>query len=150
MTPAARILIPLVAGIVVALATPPHAVAQPRGAGGGGPRYDLASEATVNGTVESVEQIAGPGGRGRRGLGGTHLTLRTSTGTMVVHLGPTAFLAEQKLVVHTGDTLEITGSRLAVDDDRVFIARSVRMGASVWTLRDAAGLPLWRGRGKPW
>lgn len=147
--PPPRTFIPIVAGIVVALAALTPAAAQPRGAGGGGPRYDLASEATVNGTVESVEQIAGPGSRGRRGLGGTHLVLRTGTGTVMVHLGPTAFLAEQQLVVRSGDTLEITGSRVTVDDDAVFIARSVRRGASAWTLRDAAGLSLWRGGKRP-
>jgi hypothetical protein len=121
-------------------------VAQPRGGGRGGPRYDVATEATATGTVESVERIAGPGGgRGRRGLGGTHLTLKGPTETLEVHLGPTAFLNEQKVAVAKGDTLEIVGSRVTVDDERVFIAKSVRKGASVWTLRDASGLPLWRG-----
>lgn len=121
-------------------------VAQPRVGGRGGPRYDPATEATVTGTVESVEQITGPGGgRGRRGMGGTHLTLKTSTETLEVHLGPTAFLNEQKVTVAKGDTLEIIGSRVPVNDERVFIAKSVKKGASVWTLRDASGLPLWRG-----
>jgi hypothetical protein len=41
----------------------------------------------------------------------------------------------------------IVGSRVAVDDERVFIAKEVKKGDSVWTLRDAAGLPLWRGHG---
>jgi len=98
--------------------------------------------------VEAVEQITGRGGgRGRRGLGGTHLTLKTGTETLEVHLGPTAFLNEQKVVVAKGDTLEIVGSRVTVDDERVFIAKRVTKGGSVWTLRDASGLPLWRGRG---
>jgi hypothetical protein len=114
---------------------------------GGGPRYDLTTEATVTGTVESVEHIAGPGGgRGRRGLGGTHLTLKSSTETLEVHLGPTAFLNEKKVAIAQGDTLEITGSRVTVDGERVFIAREVKKGDSTWMLRNAAGLPLWRGR----
>jgi hypothetical protein len=64
-----------------------------------------------------------------------------------VHLGPTAFLNEKKVAIATGDTLVIVGSRVAVDDERVFIAKEVKKGDRVWTLRDAAGLPLWRGRG---
>ena len=121
-----------------------------QGRGEGSPRYDLATEATVTGTVESVEQIAGPGGgRGRRGLGGTHVTLKTSAETLPVHLGPTAFLNEKKVVIAKGDTLVVVGSRVTVDGERVFIAKEVKKGDSVWTLRDAAGLPLWRGRGGP-
>jgi hypothetical protein len=98
--------------------------------------------------VESVDEIASPGGgRGRRGLGGTHLTLKTATETLEVHLGPTAFLNEQKVAIAKGDTLDVVGSRVTVDDEPVFIAREVKKGDSVWTLRDPVGLPLWRGRG---
>ena len=123
-------------------------LAQPQGRGDGSPRYDLATEATVMGTVESVEQIANSGGgRGRRGLGGTHITLKTSADTLEVHVGPTAFLNEKKVAIAKGDTLVVVGSRITVDDERVFIAREVKKGDSVWTLRDAAGLPLWRGSG---
>jgi hypothetical protein len=123
-------------------------LAQPQGRGQGSPRYDVATEATVTGTVESIEQITGPaGGRGRRGLGGTHITLKTSGETLEVHLGPTAFLNDKKVVIIRGDTLVIVGSRVTVADERVFIAKEVKRGDSVWTLRDAAGLPLWRGRG---
>jgi hypothetical protein len=123
-------------------------LAEPQGPGEGSPRYDVATEATVTGTVEAVEQIAGAGGgRGRRGLGGTHIALKTNAETLEVHLGPTAFLNEKQVAIAKGDTLVIVGSRATVDGDRVFIAKEVKKGNSVWTLRDAAGLPLWRGRG---
>jgi hypothetical protein len=103
----------------------------------------------MTGTVDSVEQIAGrSGGRGRRGLGGTHLTLKTKAETLEVHLGPTAFLSEKKVAIDKGDTLVITGSRVTVDGENVFIAKEVKKGDSTWTLRDASGLPLWRGRGR--
>ena len=38
----------------------------------GSPMYDVNSETTIKGTVETVETITGGDGRGRRGLGGTH------------------------------------------------------------------------------
>jgi hypothetical protein len=135
-----------IAALALVLAAP--LLAQPQGRGQGSPRYDLGTEATVTGTVESIEQITGPaGGRGRRGLGGTHITLKTSGETVEVHLGPTAFLSDKKVAIAKGDTLVIVGSRVTVDDERVFIAKEVKKGDSVWILRDAAGLPLWRGRG---
>jgi hypothetical protein len=130
--------------LTLIIAVPPLAFSQGRGSG---PRYDLTTEVTVSGTVESVDQIPGSdAASGKRGLGGTHLTLKTTTETLEVHLGPTAFLAEKKLTVATRDPLVIVGSRVMVDGDRVFIAREVKKGDSTWTLRDAAGLPLWRGR----
>ena len=73
--------------------------------------------------------------------------MKTSAETLEVHLGPTAFLNEKKLAIAKGDTLEIIGSRVTVDGDRVFIAKAVKKGDSTWTLRDATGLPLWRGPG---
>lgn len=122
-------------------------LAQPLGRGQSSPRYDVATEATVVGTVESVEQIASPArGRGRRGLGGTHITVTTNGETLEVHLGPTAFLTANNVVIAKGDALVIVGSRVTVDGDRVFIAREVKKGKTVWTLRDAAGLPMWRRR----
>jgi hypothetical protein len=57
------------------------------------------------------------------------------------------FLNKKKVAIIKGDTLVIVGSRVAVDDERVFMAKEVKKGDSVWTLRDAAGLLLWRGRG---
>jgi hypothetical protein len=78
-------------------------------------------------------------------LGGTHLTLKTDSATLEVHLGPTSFLKEKKVAIAKGDTLVITGSRVAVDGEAVFMAKEVKKGDSTWTLRDAAGLPLWRG-----
>jgi hypothetical protein len=115
-----------IAAVTLSIAVPLLAQS---GGKGQGPRYDLKTEATVNGTVESVEQIPGTGGR--RGLGGTHLALKTNTETLRVHLGPTAFLNEQKVAIAVGDTLEIVGSRVTVDNDRVFMAKSVKKGQSV-------------------
>lgn len=134
--------------VALALTSAPWLAAQSRESRPG-PRYDMTTEATVSGTVQSVEQVAGPGGgRGRRGLGGTHLELKTADDTLVVHLGPTAYLSGQKVLIAAGDTVEIVGSRVTVDGDKVFIARVVKKGDQSWTLRDAAGRPLWRGRGR--
>lgn len=149
MTSVHRFWLALASGVgVLTFVASATLLAQPRGGRLGGPRYDTSTEATVTGTVESVEQITGRmGGRGRRGMGGTHLTLKTSSETLEVHLGPTVFLNEQKVTVAKGDTPEIVGSRVKVDDEQVLIAKSVKKGSDLWTLRDAQGLPLWKGTG---
>jgi len=110
--------------------------------------YDVKTETTIMGTVESVENITGGGGRGRGGMGGTHLVVKTEKDTVDVHVGPTAYLAEKGITLAKGDRLQILGSRVTVDNEAVLIAREIKKGDNTWTLRDASGRPAWSGRGR--
>ena len=112
------------------------------------PMYDVKTETTIKGTVEGVETVTGTGGRGRRGLGGTHITVKTEKETLEVHVGPTAYLTEKGITLAKGDTLEILGSRVTIDKEPVVIARQIKKGDNTWTLRDASGRPMWSGRGR--
>ena len=129
----------VVAGSARALAQPPQAPPQPA------PMYDTKTEAKFNGTVEAVEKVTGPARSGRRGMGGTHLTLKTASETLAVHLGPSAFMTDQKVDIVKGDALEILGSRVTIDKESVVLAREIKKGEKTWTLRDASGRPLWSG-----
>ena len=117
----------------------------PRAGRQGSPIYDVKTETTIEGTVVAVETIAGPGGRGRRGLGGTHLVVKTETEKLDVHMGPTVYLAEKQIAIATGDAVEILGSRVTIDEEPVLIAREIKKGDQTWALRDASGRPLWSG-----
>ena len=117
-------------------------------AGAGSAMYDVKTETTITGTVESVENITGAGGRGRHGMGGTHIVVKTEKESVAVHVGPTAYLAEKGITLAKGDSLEILGSRVTVDKDAVLIARQIKKGDETWTLRDASGRPAWSGRGR--
>lgn len=122
------------------------AFAQAPRAGRQGSRiYDVKTETTIKGTVEAVETIAGPGGRGRRGLGGTHLVVKTETENLEVHMGPAAYLAEKQITIAKGDAVEILGSRVTIDGKPVLIARQMKKGDQTWALRDSSGRPLWSG-----
>jgi hypothetical protein len=112
------------------------------------PMYDLKTETTINGIVESVETVTGSGGRGRGAPGGTHLVLKTEKETLEVHVGPTAYLTEKGITLAKGDALEILGSRVTIGDEPVLIAKQIKKGENTWTLRDASGRPLWAGRGR--
>jgi hypothetical protein len=144
MSSSLRLSIAIAAVLVVGLAPFASAQTKPKGRQGS-PMYDVKSETTITGTIESIETITGPGGRGRRGLGGTHLVVKTKTDTLEVHVGPTAYLSEQKITVAKGDTVEILGSRVTIDDEPVLLARQITKGTDKWTLRDASGRPLWSG-----
>jgi hypothetical protein len=135
------------AATLLAAATVSVLMAQ-TGAGGAPPTYDVKTETTIKGTVESVDTVTGTGGRGRHALGGTHLVVKSEKEALAVHVGPTAYLTEKGIALAKGDTLEILGSRVTIDKEPVVIARQIKKGDNTWTLRDASGRPLWSGRGR--
>ena len=116
------------------------------------PTYDVTREATFKGTVANVKSgrsvlhrllqihtmgVAGGQGQEKR------VVLDTDVGALQIHLGPTKFLAEQKLEIRKGDTLEVTGSRITMGESQMVLAREIRKGDNAWALRDATGQPLW-------
>lgn len=136
---------------LAAFTAAPVAGAQEPPPGGGMqqmPMYDIKNETSFKGTVEAVEQVT-PEGRmagrmGGRSMTGTHVRLKTASGTFEVHLGPTSYLEEKKLKLEKGEEIEVLGSRIRMADDYVVLAREVRRGGETWTLRDENGRPLWR------
>ncbi len=114
----------------------------PPGPPKGVPMYNTATETTVTGTVEAVNQVAG-----RKGMAGTHLTLKTERETLDVHAGPSWFLAEKQMEFAKGDSIEVTGSRAKIGETETLIAREIKKGDKTLTLRNAQGIPVWsRGR----
>lgn len=117
------------------------------------PMYDTSTEATFRGTVQSVEAAAPSPGRmsgGMHGMGGTHVLLKTASGTLAVHLGPSSYLNEQNVRIQEGDEIEVIGSRIRLGSEEFVLARQVTRGDDTWTLRDASGRPMWgRGRMRP-
>lgn len=108
----------------------------------GGGIYDPATEATVTGTIESVQSITPAGGRG-----GLHLMLRAEGGVLEVDLGPSAFINGKGFEFATGDRVTVVGSRVRRTGGDVVIARQVTRGDQVLALRSAQGIPLWSRRG---
>ncbi len=104
--------------------------------------YDTKTVETVKGTVESIDSIKGPRGRAE----GIHLSLKTEKETIVVHLGPSWYIGKQDVKIKTNDNVEVKGSRITLQGKPVILAAEVRKGNEVLSLRNAEGLPLWRGR----
>jgi hypothetical protein len=114
------------------------------GAQPGARAYDPKTVETLNGEVERVEHVASP----RAAHGGVHFVLRTATGTVQVHLGPARYVDAQPLKLAPGDAVVVTGSRVTVDGAPAIVAAKVQKGERVLILRDAAGIPKWRGAGR--
>ena len=116
------------------------AIAQgPRG-GKSAPLYDTKTELTLKGTVEAVLQQPFMG----RHVG-THLTLKTRSETIDVHLGPSAYVQEKGFSFTKGDEIEVVGSRVKSNGADVIIARQITKDGKTLTLRNAQGLPEWSG-----
>jgi len=106
------------------------------------PRYDKSTEVTLKGTVERVESHTG-----KMGWNGTHFVVRFASETLSVHVGPSAYVAQQGFVFTPGDEIEVTGSRISFEGSEVLIAQKIRKGESLLPLRDEQGFPVWsRGR----
>ena len=105
--------------------------------------YDPKTEVTFTGTVESVDHMGYANMRGNN----VHLTVRTGNETTDVHLGPAAFI-EGKMTFRKGDTVEITGSKVTMMAKTAVVAREVKKGDQVLTLRDENGVPAWPRRGR--
>lgn len=125
-----------------------------------GPMYNVSTETTVKGTVEEVQQLTGKPsgvpagnmwGNCPREWAGTHINLTTDQGPLIVHVGPSAYLANNNFTIARGDQLSITGSKVQYQGSDFLIAREITKGDQVVTLRDAKGFPLWSGqrRGSP-
>ena len=119
------------------------------------PLYDVQTEVTVTGTVEAITTMdcmaMSENHRAmQRGMmhdgPGRHVTLRTATGTLEVHLGPAAYLDRENILLREGDPLEIVGSKVMMGPHEVLLARQLRRGEQSWTLRDDDGTPRWRMR----
>jgi len=74
-----------------------------------------------------------------------HITLRTGTETIPVHLGPEWFLEKQDAALEKGDKLEVTGSRVSFEGKPAIIASEVKKGEQTLKLRDDKGVPIWSG-----
>ncbi len=105
-------------------------------------RYDPATEVAVTGSVEEVLHPNGP-----NGMIGTHVNLKTDSAVLDVHIGPETYISKQGFTIQKEDTLTVVGSKQVIGGKDALIAKEVKKGDKVLTLRDANGFPKWSGRG---
>jgi hypothetical protein len=123
-----------------ALATTAYAQGGTRQGGG---NYNPATETTLTGTIDGVNTMPSQG----RGGGGLHFVLTTSSGPIEVHVGPASFVSSKNVTFAKGDALTVVGSKVTMAGQDVVIAREIKKGDQVLTLRDANGFPRRSGRG---
>ena len=139
-------LLVLLGALLAPLAAGAHGGPCPGPGGGmGGPgarRFDPATVTTIQGRIADIQRLD----RGRRHQG-VHLAVTSGSEALPVHLGPDFYVDAQPLKLAKGDQIEVKGSRVTFEGQPAIIAQEVRRGGEVLALRDADGLPLWRGQG---
>jgi hypothetical protein len=110
----------------------------------GGGNYNPATETTLTGTIDSVNNVASSG----PGSGGLHLILAVPAGPIEVRVGPASFVSSKDVTFTKGDALTVVGSKITMAGHELVIAREITKGDQVLTLRDTKGFPLWSGRGR--
>jgi hypothetical protein len=128
----------LVLTVVLGVVAPLGFAQRRTGGGKGLPKYNPSTEVTVKGAVEKVTEDANP-----MGWSGTHLTLKTGTETLDVHLGPSDFLREKKFEIATGDQVEVIGTKIKYEGADALLAREIKKGDKSLILRNAQGIPQW-------
>ena len=124
------------------------ALAQGRGRGSGwgpgssyGRMYDPKTVSTVTGEVLSVDRITPMKGM----CGGVHLTVKTDSEALSVHLGPAWYIENQDAQIKPKDKVTVTGSRITFEGKPAVIAEEIAKGNDVLKLRDSNGVPYWAG-----
>jgi len=119
--------------------------AQQRAAKGMNNQY--ARQYNVN-TVETIEgdviDVANKPSKKNAAMMGVHMVVKTSSGTVPVHLGPVWYMSQQE-AFRKGDHVVITGSRISFNGAPAIVAATVKRNQMTLQLRDRNGFPAWRG-----
>jgi hypothetical protein len=103
--------------------------------------YDPKAVETIRGEVVSGDRIIPRKGRSY----GVHQVVKTDKETVSVQLSPAWYLENQDIKISPGDKVEITGSRVSLEDKPATNAAEVKKGDEMLKLRDESGYPVWSG-----
>lgn len=103
------------------------------------PKYNVATEVTLKGVVQDVQEFQCPVSGGL----GAHLLVKAQDKTILVHLARSKFLKEYEFSFAKGDEVEVLGSKVKMGEEEVILAREITRGQNTFKFRDKKGNPLW-------
>lgn len=101
------------------------------------PKYDLATETKMKGTIQELKLPEKGAKEAAR------LTLKSGDATFDVYLCPKSFLDDMGSNLAKGDEVNLTGSKVKQDGADLILAREVSKGSDTLVLRDDKGKPVW-------
>src|SRR5579863_1765951 len=94
-----------------------------------GPKYDAANQVKIKGVIDDIHETPGA-------FEGTHLVVKTDTGTVLVQLAPADFLKDIDASFKKGDQIEVVGAKNMGTEGEEVLAREITIGNNTTTLRD--------------
>jgi len=73
---------------------------------------------------------------------GSHLLLTTPSGRIDVSLGRFGLQGKGALTVSAGEQIDVTGVMKTIKEQQVFLARTVKVGAETYTIRNEHGIEI--------
>ena len=101
--------------------------------------YAPTSEQTMRGWVVETRDFQCP----VTGTVGSHITVKSETGSIEVHLAPASFMKQYEINIRKGDNVTVVGSKIMFEGKGALIAKSVAIGNETYNFRDQSGRPLW-------
>jgi hypothetical protein len=101
--------------------------------------YDEANQKTVEGWVVETKDFQCP----VSGTLGSHITVRSETGTIEVHLAPASFMKQYDISFSKNDKVTGRWSQDHFEGKTALIAKSVTIGRETFNFRDSKGRSLW-------
>jgi hypothetical protein len=101
--------------------------------------YDEANQQTVHGWVVETKDFQCP----VTGTVGSHITVKTETGSIEVHLAPASFMKQYDIAFTKDQNVTVVGSKITYEGKPALIAKSVAVGHETFNFRDPKGRPLW-------
>ena len=130
-----RAILPLIIGLAVLISVPSAMSAADNTA----PKYDKATEVHLKGIVQDVRDYQCP----ISGTMGSHITLKTDTEVIELHLAATKYTKSYEIIFNKGDQIEVVGSRVKFQGADTILAREITRGTDTFTFRDTDGKPVW-------
>ncbi|HUI28660.1 MAG TPA: hypothetical protein VLX91_00485 [Candidatus Acidoferrales bacterium] len=101
--------------------------------------YDTSTVTTVTGTIATVDSQAAPRGDSYM----IRLTVKDTSGTIPVMVGPSFYINSQNISFNKGDAIQVTGSKMNFRGNDVILAAQIVTGGKTIKLRDDSGRPVW-------
>jgi DNA/RNA endonuclease YhcR with UshA esterase domain len=104
------------------------------------PKYDVATEVTLKGTVVDVSDRDCPVSGGM----GFHFNLKQADGQIIeVHVAASKYIKDNDMRLNKGDQIEVTGSKVKFEGVDTVFAREATRGNDTFVFRDKSGKPVW-------
>src|SRR5581483_3034893 len=96
------------------------------------PKYVKSNEVHLKGVIQDVRDYQCP----ISGTLGGHISLKTDSGEIELHLAATKYMKNYEIVFNKGDQIEVVGSKVKFQGADTILAREITRGTDTFTFRD--------------